>query len=407
MKKQRIEIINRYFLPVTAGIEVCLAETTKRLVKQNWAITLHVSRNSLTEKNVFPKNGSYHSVAIRRYTDTPFGFFPKVNWKEADIISLQNFTLFPHVFLLTYALTLKLTGRKNFKLLLTPHGGYTPEWETFSRVSKLIKKFLHNIVGKFLINTVVDGIHAVSEWEKDELIKQGIAPSLITVIHNGIEDIAFSHTTTDIAPKIKTKVKQWGTYIVQIGRIHPIKNQQATINALPFLPKNINFVIVGPIEDNHYKKRLELHVKKLGVEERVIFAGTISGADKYFVMKHALAMVHMALWEAYCNVIVEAFSQGTFVITSSIPALKSLIFNKDGQHGFIVDAEKPKELASKIHSVLKQTDDIKKIKNTNIAFAQNNSWDTIADIINLYYKNTVSIRLSSEKNILQRFSEIK
>jgi glycosyltransferase involved in cell wall biosynthesis len=196
--------------------------------------------------------------------------------------------------------------KKNFIFSLTPHGGFNPEWRIFSKAQATIKQFYHYVIGSFLINRSVDIVRAVSDWEHDQIASKGVKKYILRTIPNGVENEAYEDIDKKASKQIKTDVKSYGKYILQIGRIYMIKNYETTIKALTKLPKDVNYVIAGPIGSVAYKEKLEKLIKELGLENRVIFAGVIRGIDKYYLIKHAQLMVHMALWESFCNVVHEA-----------------------------------------------------------------------------------------------------
>lgn len=394
-KKLQIAVVNRYFYPVTAGIETNLMEIYPTLQRHNWNVTVHVTNNTLERKNVLRKSEMIKGVRVKRYKSGMLGFFPKIQWSKIDILSIQNFTLSPHLYIFFYVLVLKILNKKHFSFILSTHGGFTPDWPTFSPPQRIIKGFLHKYLGRWFINLTTDDIRAVSEWEKNELIKSGINPSLISIIGNGIEKEAFTHVSSK---KIRSQVKSYGKYLIQISRIHRTKNIETTIKALPYLPKEIKFVIVGPTEDHKYKAELEILIKKLQLEKRVIFTGVINGSDKYYLIKHSQMMVHMALWEAYANVILEGMSQGKVCIVSDIPSLAAIVHN--GIHGYRIPKRNSKALSKQILYVLQEKNGriISSIERTNYYFARQRSWTNIVEVIERYYLDSLRrVQLGSKQ----------
>jgi glycosyltransferase involved in cell wall biosynthesis len=223
------------------------------------------------------------------------------------------------------------------------------------------------------------------------MIKKGLKPSLVRVISNGIEDEAYLDVDQEASEDIKEKVKNFGRYIIQIGRVYMIKNYETTIRALTNTPEDLKYVIAGPIGDNNYLKKLQKLVKDLNLEDRVIFLGVIRGVDKYYLIKHAQMMVHMALWESFCNVVHEGLSQGLVCIVANNTALPLLI--KDGVNGYCVETRDSKKLAERINFVLnnKNTKLIKDMKQVNRAFGLQDSWESVADRMSELYSESISI----------------
>lgn len=382
---KRIHIVVKYFYPVAAGIETNILETYSILAKKGWRILLHTSQDTLTEKNVLKKQDDIRGIRVRRYPFRLWGYIPRIPWQTTDIVCIHNFNIVPHSYIMVYTLILKLFGRKRYSLVLIPHGGYNPEWSVFPKFQGFIKRTYHKTVGKWLINLSVDGIRAVSDWEKNALIAEGIKPGLVTMISNGIEHEAYADVDRLASVKIKETVKKIGSYIIQIGRIYPIKNYETTIRALALLPNNIKYVIAGPLADESYIRSLNKLISELKLEDRVIFAGVIRGIDKYYLIKHAEMMVHMAIWESFCNVVHEGLSQGLVCIVANNTALPLLI--KDGIHGYCVDTHDYKAVADKIKYVIntKTSKEITEMIERNRIFGLKHSWKSVAYSLEKFY----------------------
>lgn len=396
MKKEKVHkkdlvVVNKYFIPVTAGIEKNIFETYRVLVKRGWKVTIHTSTDTLSEKDILKRKDSIKGIRITRYqfNSDLIGYLPKIDWEDfSGIICLHNFYVFYWKILLK-ALVLKRKGKKHFAIVLTPHGGFNPEWSIFNLHSRVIKKIYHKTLGVWLINNVVDAVRAVSEWEAEEMRKQGIRKDLIEVISNGLEDEAFVNVNKKASPDAKELVKKFGRYLIQIGRVYPIKNYETTIKAMVKIPDDINYLIVGPVQEDpknkNYKKELEGLAIRLGIEKRVHFLGVIRGVDKFYLIKKAAMMVHMAIWESFCNVVHEAMSQGTPIIVADNTALPYLV--KDGINGYLVKTRDSDKLARKINYVLKNKGSkiIKAMAKINKRQSSEKSWRSVANKMHKLY----------------------
>lgn len=393
-KNKTIHVVSQYFYPVIGGMEINMLETYSTFVKRGWEVVIHTSKNTLSEKNILSDYESIRGIKIKRYTSYLLNFFPKLNWKSADIIVLHNFNVIPHLYILFYSFLLKILGKKNFILILSPHGGFNPQWSIFPQLQALIKKTYHYTLGVFLINNIVDGIRTVSEWERIEMIKMGVNNSLIKVINNGLHNEAFKNVDRLASKKIKLLSQEMNPYIIQLGRIHPIKNYETTIKAMQKLPLNLKYLIVGPTQDKEYKNNLLNLIDKLNLKNRVIFFGEVTDFEKYYLMKNAELMVHMALHEGYCNAVHEGMSQGLVCIVSNQTALPFLI--KNGVNGYCLDPNDYQGVTDKIKFILDNKDSlfIKNMQKRNIKFTKNHSWENVAYQVESFYVS----RLDSYEN---------
>lgn len=390
--KGKIDVIVKYFYPIAAGIEVNTLETYSVLVKNGWDVTFHVSNDLYLQKNILSKFEMIRGIKVKRYkfVSDIVGYMPDLKWDRTNIVCLHNFNIY-HFRILIKILVMKMMGKKRFGLVITPHGGFNPEWRVFNLIQRVIKPIYHYTIGTLLINMTADGVRAVSEWEKNELIKKGVNKNLIKVITNGLEDEAFMDVDNIASNEIKNKVKQFGKYIIQVGRIYPIKNYETVIRALPEVDKNINFVIVGQEEKNtDYKESLIRLANELGVGKRLIFAGVVRGVDKYYLIKRSKMMVHMAIWESFCNVVHEGLSQGLVCIVANNTALPYLI--NDGVNGYVVETKDSKKLSSKTNYILNNfnNDKIKNIRKLNQKFGKDCSWVNVASNMEDFYINIIN-----------------
>lgn len=390
-ERKNIDAIVKYFYPVAAGIETNMLETYSILAARGWNVTIHTSNLDYATQELLKDKEKIRNLKVIRYKFSRLGFFPNINFNKANLVSLHNFDIFPHFWILSYSFLLKLLGKKKFALVLTPHGGFNPEWSIFPIWQTIIKYLYHYTLGTFLVNAAVDGVRAVSDWEKEMLVKKGIKSQKIRVIANGIENEAFVNVEKLASRETKNKVKNFGRYIIQIGRIYPIKNYETTIKALPYLPSDIKYVIVGPIADNKYYNVLKELAQNLGVGGRVIFFGVVRGADKYYLIKNAETMVHMAIWESFCNVVHEGLSQGLICIVANNTALPFLV--RDNINGYCVDTHDSEGLARKINFVLenKGTKFLRQMSERNRKNTLEESWINVAARMDAFYKQLVRI----------------
>lgn len=386
IQKRHVDVVTKYFYPIAGGIENNIMQTYVTLQDTfGWDVTIHTSRDTYTEKNILVPEEIINGIRVKRYESGLFGFSSNINWKTTDVVALHNFDIFFMRYLF-HSLLLKIAGKKQFTLILTPHGGFSPEWSMFTPVSRFIKKIYTYSLGTLLINAVVDGVRAVSEWERSEEVKY-IISSKVHLIDNGLEDEAYEDVNMLSSDNVKSAVASYGKYIIQVARIYPIKNIETTIQALKYLPEDIKFVVVGQLQDTAYEQKLKKLIADLKLEKRVIFTGTIRGVDKYYLMRNAIAMVHMALWESGCNVVREGMSQGLPCIVSNVYGLPGLI--KNGVNGFCLPVRDYNKVAEKVLWIIdkQNTVNVQKISEANIIFGKGQSWKEVARKMDMLYRS--------------------
>lgn len=387
MRKLKVHVINKYFYPVTAGIEMNLMEVYGRFAKKGHEITIHVSRNTLSSKNILKKNEDIRGMKVVRYDYKRFGFIPIIPLDKVDVISLHNFTIFPNIFIMLWVLMLKILGKKKFALLLSLHSGFNPDWNSIPKKYAMIKLFLHKTIGKWLINSSADGIRAISKWEEKELIKLGIRKNLIQLIGHGTKVEALVDNIR-LSVQFEKKIKDSMPFIIQIGRIHPIKNYETSIKSFAKMPRNFKLIIIGQVEEQLYFKKLQKLINDLNLQGRVIFLNSISEREKYYVLKNADAMVHMSRHEGYCIAVHEGMSKGLVCVVSNTTALPELVAN--GVNGYCLSPDDENGVYKKLDFIIrnKKSNTIKSMRENNLVFARENTWAKAADKIEEFYQET-------------------
>lgn len=334
MKKRELHVVNRYFHPVSAGIETALIQILTHLDPEQYSVTVHTTANTFTEQNTLPREEIVHSIRVKRYHSVKRLFLPSVPYSQADILVLTNFTLVPHVFILLKTAFLKLFHAKHFQLIFFPCGGFTPDWQTISPVKRGLKKVIHDTFGRLVLNYCADHVLAISEWERTELINNGISDSRIRVLPLGVEDEAFGPIDqSDVTAATKQIVQKSTPYIVQVSRIHPIKNIETVIKALALVKKPLSYIVIGGTENDNYLQLIQSLAKRENVLDRVVFANKVPTTDKYFFIDNSLCMVHMSHNESFGLSVYEGMSRGKVCIAANNSALKEAVI--DGRNGYL------------------------------------------------------------------------
>ncbi|RLE90004.1 MAG: hypothetical protein DRN04_15685 [Thermoprotei archaeon] len=371
-RQMQVAIVTRYFMPVQGGIENHCFNLAKKLLEQGIEVDIHTSKDTLRQRNVLKDYEILDGVKVIRHREF-WRFIPK----NYDVIHIHNFNIFPHFWILLNAFIIKkILKRKCPKIVLTPHGGFMPWWNEFTMLKRIIKKVYHQTIGRFLLNNAVDKVIALNEWEKIQLIKNGVDPKRIIVIPNGVEDYAYT-----LPLQQDNTMGKFQPYILFIGRISKSKNIDTVIKYLANLD-NINFLIAGPIQDEKYYQYLIDLSKKLGVDHRVFFLGEVHDArEKYKLIDNSLAVVLLSYNETEPIVVKEAMARGKPVLVSSIPPLRSLV--KNYENGFIVTNAKIFKKAIKV--LMTNRDVAVRIARNNITKAYSWQWKNIVEkIVKVY-----------------------
>jgi len=145
-------------------------------------------------------------------------------------------------------------------------------------------------------------IHFTAPLEWDEAKRVGLPLPSPFVIPNGI----------DLAPR--PAVPRDPRTLLFLGRVSWKKGLDRVIEALPSLP-DVRFVIAGNDEEALTPRLREL-ADRLGVRDRVEFAGPVYGAAKDELLARATLFVLMSTSENFGNAVLEALAAETPVVLS-------------------------------------------------------------------------------------------
>lgn len=147
-------------------------------------------------------------------------------------------------------------------------------------------------------------------------------------------------------------------YFIVVSRLAKQKNIDKIIWAFSQLQdNNVNLLIVG---DGPEMENLKFQVSDIGLETRVLFKGFVSNPYPY--IENSLALLSASLREGFPNVLIEALSLGTPVISSKAKTgPKEIIF--DGENGFLFPPNDYNKLIELMHLIIRDEKKLDYLRN--------------------------------------------
>jgi glycosyltransferase involved in cell wall biosynthesis len=166
----------------------------------------------------------------------------------------------------------------------------------------------------------------VSAATRDELAVLGVDPQRVTIVHNGTPEMA------PASPVARTPEAS----LVVVGRLVPHKRVEMALDAVARLAPQfpgLSLVVAG---QGWWEDELREYAVKLGIAERVRFAGFVSDEEKRVLMSAAWLALTPSLKEGWGLTIVEAGAVGTpnIAIRGAGGVEESLV---DGRTGLLAD----------------------------------------------------------------------
>ncbi len=211
--------------------------------------------------------------------------------------------------------------------------------EHFSQVNRQLAVSLANQFASLVI--------ANSYATKEAFIEAGGRKNLVEVVYNGFDLEQYQHLE-DRARQLRQELNLEGSYLVgNFSRLSPWKGQHILLEALTHCPKAIAILVGDALfGEDEYVEELHQQVKRLGLDERVIFLGFRSDIPQ--LMSMCDLVVHTSIApEPFGRVIVEAMLCHKPVIATAAGGAVELIEN--GQTGWLTPPKDPLKLAEIIN----------------------------------------------------------
>lgn len=225
-----------------------------------------------------------------------------------------------------------------------------------------------------------DKVFAVSNALRLQAGTLGINLKNIIPATNGVDcDIFYQKDKKEL--KIKYDVPLKKKVILSIGYLVPRKGFDLIINALGLIrryykKRNIMLIIIGGRGGETYiKPKLEAQVKKLKLENNVMFVDQMSNEELVDWYNMADVFCLASSHEGWPNVILESIACEVPVVATNVWGIPEIIGN-DKNLGFLVERN-ARKIAEALNEALDKKWDINYLRK----FAESKSWDKTAKLL--------------------------
>lgn len=214
--------------------------------------------------------------------------------------------------------------------LVEPLGMYRPRAR-----NRTIKGLYHRLFTHRMLAGAVRVV-ANSPAEMDDL--QGIVPREKLVLRrNGINVADYHHLPPATVFRERFKLAPGDKVILFIGRLSPIKNLEALVQAFHVAGLlEHQLFLVGPQEEPEYTAALQRQIESLGLAHRVHLPGILLGHDKLAALAAADFFVMPSHYESFGNAAAEAVAAGVPVLLTKQCGIAAVV---DGRAGLAVDTD--------------------------------------------------------------------
>lgn len=234
------------------------------------------------------------------------------------------------------AAVLRAWFRSTPPVLVTSHGG-----DLYALRGRILERLKRWVLRR------ADAVTVVSDAMREYCEQQGIAPDRIIVQSMGV-DLESKFTPGD------SETARDG--LIFVGRLVEKKGVSFLIEAVSILAERYPALTLTIVGDGPLRVSLEALTRKLGVEDRVQFAGSVVNEEVPDHLRGAKISVMPSVVAASGDqeglglVAVEALGCGCAVVAFDLPAVRDTIIN--GKTGLMAEPENAADLADKIAMLL-------------------------------------------------------
>lgn len=179
----------------------------------------------------------------------------------------------------------------------------------------------------------------------DLIARYGVPADKITVAYPGYDDTLTPVRDSTEIEAVKARYGIAGDYFLYLGTLQPRKNLARVVTAFAALEPGPTLVLAG--KRGWLYGALFDQVRRLDLEDRVVFPGYVPAADKAALLSGALAFVFPSLYEGFGLPVLEAQACGCPVIASVTSSLPEVC----GEAALLVDPRDAHAIADAMHRI--------------------------------------------------------
>jgi L-malate glycosyltransferase len=225
-----------------------------------------------------------------------------------------------------------------------------------------------------------------SNFVAADCTKEGIRQSQLKVIPNGIDNGEYNPIQCDAFER-EYNIDSEDIVILSIARVAWMKGLQYGIESMVEVEKRVSrsvkYIIAGPVDSPDYFNDLKSLVKRLNLENKIIFAGHFNLAKKIEALSRADLFLIPSVHETFGLAALEAMAMGKPIVASNIEGLKELI--DDNKTGLLVDPANTHMISNAILKLLNDESLRRAISANAKIESKKYEWDQVVNQIESVY----------------------
>lgn len=326
----KIAMMTNNYKPFLAGVPISIERLSQGLRELGHEVTVFAPtyKQQMVEKDV---------VRYRTFTEGPAGGIAIPNVWDAQIEKVferEQFDLIHvHHPMLIGKTAVSLSKQYGIPLVFTYHTRYE-QYLHYMKPMQYLKKAVPLYLKKFL--THCDHVFAPTQGMEDYLIQEcGQLGDKVSVLPTGLQENSY-HPDEIQRQSIRKRYCHRGEHLfISVSRLAEEKNIGFLLKSLAEYKRQaatpFKMLIVG---DGPNREEYEKEVKRLQLEEEVVFAGKVANEELKNFYGAADLFLFASKTETQGIVILEAMAAGLPVIAVKAGGVEDLVYN--GLNGFLV-----------------------------------------------------------------------
>jgi len=313
----RILFVLENYYPHIGGVETLFHNLAQKLSKQDHQVVILTTLKNAKD----PKSESFGNVQIyrknylNRYLFTFFAFFAAFRLaKDCDLIHTTSYNA---------ALPAWIAGKlRGKKVLITFHEVWGDLWFQLPFMSKIGAR-LHYLFEQMLLKLNFHKFIGVSNFTKNELIGQGIDPSKVSMIYNGLDYSEFENDNHK-----PSENKFTFTFFGRLGMSKGIDILLHAIKLMPSINKEVVYQLIIPTEPKPFLNEVNRLIDKLQIREKLGIKHNLPFDQLKKEIAQSSVIIIPSFSEGFCFAAVESMAIGTPIISSGKGALAEVVSGK-------------------------------------------------------------------------------
>jgi len=249
---------------------------------------------------------------------------------------------------------------------------------------------LRAMIEKEVMDTA-HGILVLTQMEvKDIRTLYGIEESKMSVIPAGVDTQLFRPRNKHLS-RATVGLPQDKEIVLYVGRVEPIKGLDILLESISIVrsTRDVNLVIVGgSLDGDRELEALKSRSKELGIENDVIFTGSIGQSDVSFYYSSADVFALPSHYESFGLAALEAMACGIPIVASRVGGIPSFV--KDGTAGYLIPWRCPEPFANRMEMILANNDLKAVMGRAAREIAVSMDWNKTAFHVSALYRGVMS-----------------